>query len=203
MTEPNPSPPAMAPVSSPSGAAGLSRRRLVRAGLAATPVVAALKSNSVLAGDHSCIRPSTFSSLTAAHMRISRGREIQADFHCRSQAYWKDSDLGLPPGFKDQRFLAPGLGFHANPRDRYSRLTFQQVLEIQGNPHNAALARHVVAAYLSAVSVQDDPGRVLLTRSQCNAIWNGQGFWAPFAGAHWTPDQTLHYLDTVFGSAFL
>lgn len=203
MTEPQQPIPPQAPLAPPSAEAGLSRRRLVRAGLAAAPVMAALKSNSVLAGEHSCIRPSSFSSLTAAHMKISRGREIQADFHCRSHGFWKNHDTRLPPGFKSQLFLAPDFGFTANPLGTYSQLTFQHVLELKGNDHNAALARHVVAAYLSAVSVQDEPGYVLLTRSQCNEIWNGQGFWAPFAGASWTPDQTLHYLETVFGPAFL
>jgi hypothetical protein len=183
--------------------AGLSRRRLVRAGLAATPVLAALKSNTVLAGEHSCIRPSSFSSLTAAHMKLSRGREINASYQCQGQDYWKSSEAGLPTGFKNELFLADGFGFLANPQNRYTKLTLQQVLELNGNAHQAALARHVVAAFLSAVSVQDDPGRVLLTRSQLNAIWNGQGHWSPFAGAIWSPDQTMHYFETVFGPAFL
>lgn len=203
MTEPQAPQKSAVPPQASAADAGLSRRRLVRAGLAATPVLAALKSNTVLAGDHSCIRPSSFSSLTAAQMKLSRGREMQADYRCHSHGYWKSSDAGLPPGFKNQPFLASGLGFTANPQQKYSSLTFQQVLELKGNGHNAALARHVVAAYLSAVSVQDDPGLVLLTRNQCNEIWNGQGVWTPFAGATWTLDQTLGYFDTVFGPAFL
>lgn len=203
MTEPHAPLKSDATPHSPAGEMGLSRRRLVRAGLAATPVMAALKSNTVLAGDHSCIRPSSFSSLTAAHMKLSRGREIQADYRCHSHGYWKNHEAGLASGFKTTRFLANGLGFTANPQNKYSALTLQQVLELKGNAYNAALARHVVAAYLSAVSVQDDPGMVLLTRSQCNAIWNGQGVWSPFAGATWTLDQTLNYFDAVFGPAFL
>lgn len=195
--------PATPPAATASSDAGLSRRRLVRAGLAATPVLAALKSNTVLAGEHSCIRPSSFSSLTAAHMKISRGREINASYQCQGQDHWKTSEAGLPPGFKNERFLTGGFGFVANPHNRYTTLTLQQVLDLNGNAHEAALARHVVAAFLSAVSVQDDPGRVLLTRSQLNAIWNGQGHWSPFAGAVWTPEQTLHYFETVFGPAFL
>lgn len=203
MTEPQAPLKSDATASLPAGQSGLSRRRLVRAGLAATPVMAALKSNTVLAGDHSCIRPSSFSSLTAAHMKLSRGREIQADYRCYSHGYWKNNSTGLPDHFKKQRFLTPDLGFTANPQHAYTSLTFQKVLELQGNQNNAALARHVVAAFLSAVSVQNDPGMVLLTRSQCNAIWNGQGVWSPFAGAIWTLDQTLDYFDAVFGPAFL
>ena len=58
------------PESAATPAAGLNRRRLVRAGLTAAPVMAALHSNTVLAGGsgHSCVRPSSFSSLTAVFM---------------------------------------------------------------------------------------------------------------------------------------
>jgi hypothetical protein len=72
-----------------------------------------------------------------------------------------------------------------------------------GNANNAALARHVVAAFLSATSVRNSPDRVLLTVAQCQAIWNGQGNWSPFAGANWTLNDTMNYFDKVFGSAFL
>ena len=53
-------------------ASGLSRRHLVRAGLSAAPVLAALKSNTVLAGDHTCIKPSTFSSLRTGAWPLGR-----------------------------------------------------------------------------------------------------------------------------------
>lgn len=182
---------------------GVSRRQVVRIGLAAAPVLAALQSNTVLAGVHDCVRPSSFSSLAPAGMRISRGRALRTDYECRSHDFWKNNQGNLTTQFKQQAFLSPAHGFTANPGQAYERLSFHQVLDLNGNAHNAALARHVVAAFLSAVSVHNDSSRVWLTRAQCNAIWNGQGVWSPFAGTTWTLAQTMDYFDRVYGAPFI
>jgi len=186
-----------------TGEAGIARRRLIRAGLSAAPVLAALKTNSVLAGDHTCIRPSSFSSLAAAHMKVSRGRTVRADFECQSHGYWKNKSTGLPGDFKKTKFLSGLTGFAANPGKSFDGLTLQQVLELPGNRHNAALARHVVASYLTAVAYNNNTNRVLLTKGQCVSIWNGQGTWSPFAGKTWSLPQTMAYFDMIYGPAFL
>jgi hypothetical protein len=195
------------PSAKPSSAAlasGVSRRRLMRAGLATAPVMAALKSNTVLAGGHSCIRPSSFSSLTAAHMKVSAGRAIQSDYKCDSHGYWKNQESGLPSNFKNTtQFLSNKTGFTQNPGGAYSGLTIQQVLEQGGNRNNAALARHVTAAFLSAMSVNNASSLVWLTKQQCQAIWNGQGVWSPFAGTTWNLSQTMNYFEKIYGPAFL
>lgn len=185
---------------------GLSRRRLVRAGLASAPVLAALKSNTVLAGggDHTCIRPSSFSSLKLAEMTVSKGRVIRDDFECKSHGYWKNHNGNLTSTFKQTLFLDSSVtGFIENPGGAFTGKTLQNVLDMGGNRNNTALARHVVAAFLSAKSVGNDSERVLLTVSQCQAIWNGQGNWSPFAGANWTLVETMNYFDKVFGPSFL
>lgn len=190
--------------STPSSSSGVSRRRLVRAGLSAAPVMAALKSNSVLAGDHTCIRPSSFSSLSAAQMKVSQGRAIKTDFECKSHGYWKNNNAGLATNFKETtKFLSTSTGFTQDPGNVYSKLTIQQVLDQGGNRNNAALARHVAAAFLTATAFNNDSTRVLLTKTQCRAIWNGQGVWSPFAGTTWTLAQTLAYFDAIYGPAFL
>ena len=190
--------------STPSSSSGVSRRRLVRAGLSAAPVMAALKSNSVLAGDHTCIRPSSFSSLSAANMKVSQGRTVKTDYQCKSHGYWKNNNAGLATNFKETtKFLSPTSGFTQDPGNAYGKLTFQQVLEQGGNRNNAALARHVAAAFLTATAFNDDSTRVLLTKSQCRAIWNGQGVWSPFAGTTWTQAQTMTYFEAIYGPAFL
>ncbi|MCW5654650.1 hypothetical protein [Hydrogenophaga sp.] len=193
------------PSSTPSShqASGIARRRLVRAGLTAAPVLAALKTNSVLAGDHTCIRPSSFSSLAAAHMKVSQGRVIRSDYECQSHGYWKNKGSGLPSNFKEKTLFLGATGFVANPRDAYSKLSLQDVLELKGNQNNAALARHVVAAYLTATKFNNSSERVLLTKGQCVQIWNGQGNWSPFAGANWNLAQTMAYFDMIYGPAFL
>ncbi|RJP70347.1 MAG: hypothetical protein C4535_04725 [Comamonadaceae bacterium] len=165
--------------------------------------MAALKSNSVLAGDHTCIRPSSFSSLTAAHMKISQGRTLKTDYECKSHGYWKNHEVGLATNFKQTKFLSATTGFSQNPGHAYSNKTLQQVLDEGGNRNNAALARHVVASFLTATAFNNDPSRVLLTKSQCRSIWNGQGVWSPFAGTTWTLSQTMAYFDMVYGPAFL
>lgn len=82
-------------------------------------------------------------------------------------------------------------------------MTLQAVLDQGDNQNNAALARHVTAAFLSAKSVNNDPSAVWLTQSQCAQIWNGQGVWSPFAGTTWTLAQTMAYFDAVYGPAFV
>lgn len=190
------------PLDDTTASHGLSRRRLVRAGLSAAPVMAALKSNTVLAGGsgHSCVRPSSFSSLTAAQMQVSRGRVIKDDYSCASHGFWKNRSDGLPKDYKTKTlFIGGGTGFSNNPNGAFSNLSLQQVLGLKGNQNNTALARHVTAAFLSAVAVKNDPDRVMLSKSQCAQIWNGQGFWSPFAGAHWTYDDTMNYFEAVYG----
>ncbi|MGC4397043.1 hypothetical protein [Hydrogenophaga sp. T2] len=200
MTQPTQDPTPQRPA--PRG--GLSRRQIVRAGLSAAPVVAAVKSNTVLAGDHSCVKPSTFSSLRAANMKVSAQREIKTDYECRSHGYWKNNNAGLERNFKTAtQFISTTTGFVANPGSAYAGKSLQQVLEMGGNQYNAALARHVVAAYLTAVAYRNDPTVVMLTTSQCQAIWNNQGVWSPFAGTTWTLAQTMAYFDTVYGPSFL
>lgn len=196
-------PSSSAPRSDEALPAGVSRRRLMRAGMAAAPVLAALKSNTVLAGGNSCVRPSAFSSLTAAHMKVSRGRVIQKDFACAPPEHWRHSDRGLPPKFKAETpFISSATGFSAN-RQHYQKMSLQQVLESSGTQNHEKLARYVTAAFLSAMSVGNTPSFVLLSRRQCQEIWNRQGHWSPFAGANWTMPQTLAYFEKIFGPAFL
>ena len=182
---------------------GVARRRLLRAGLSAAPVLAALKSNTVLAGDHTCIRPSSFSSLAAAGMKASKGRVVKTDYSCYSHGYWKNHDTGLPVGYKSKKFLPDGsstLGFAANPGGEFTGLTLQQILDKQGDTNNTALARHLVGTYLSAVAYGDDNG--ILTKQQCADCWNSGGVWSPFAGANWTKADTMAYLEKIYGPVF-
>lgn len=201
MNSPRPSP---AEASHTALRSGVSRRHLVRAGLTAGPVVAALKTNTVLAGAHTCIKPSTFSSLTAAHMKVSQGREISSNFQCHSPERWAGSNQSLAPDYKTKTlFLSEATGFRANPGGIFTGKTLQQVLEMGKVQQNVELARYVAASYLTAVAYNDRSDMVLLTRKQCRDIWNGQGIWSPFKGSTWTRDQTLGYFSKIFGPAFL
>ena len=185
-----------------SGSA-VSRRRLMRAGLSAAPVMLALKSQSVLAADI-CIKPSAFSSLKGANMKLSRMPNSRG-YTCFSHGYWKNHDHPFQYFYKSKSyFLASGVkgavtaGFFANPGGAYSGKTLQQVLEMIGNSNNNALARHVVGTFLTAVANGDVPTKVLLTTAQCKAIWEGQGSWSPMTGVTWTYAETMEYFKYVY-----
>jgi len=191
--------------SAPTINGGVSRRRLVRAGLSAAPVLATLKSNSVLAGEYNCIKPSSFSSLAAANMKISQGRTIKNDYRCKSHGYWKNNlgnlaNYGNGKNYKTETlFISNVTGFTLNPSGAFTGKSLQQVLEMPGNDSNTALARHVTAAFLSAVSAANDPDLVILTKLDCQKIWNGQGVWTTSGGVSFTLAQTMAYFQEVFG----
>ncbi|MDO9195858.1 hypothetical protein [Rhodoferax sp.] len=187
--------------------AGLARRRLIRAGLAATPVMLGLTSQSALANDV-CIKPSAFSSLKAANMKLSH--KPNQGWTCFSHGYWKNHSHPAPYSDKTKSFfltkaLGPGevtAGFTSNPGNEYAGKTLQQVLEMNGNANNTtALARHVVGTFLTAVANGDDPTKVLLTTWQCKQIWDNQGNWSPVTGQTWTMANWLEYFDYVYGGA--
>ena len=186
--------------------AGIARRRLLRAGLSAAPVLLALKSQSVLAADI-CIKPSAFSSLkAAANMTLSRAPN--QGWNCKSEDHWKTTFHPSPYQALDKSyFLAIPLGaatgsvsagFVANPGGWYTGKTLIDVLNEGGSANNITLARHVVATFLTAVSLGDDATQVLLTKSQCQQIWDTQGNWSPFAGATWNLQSWLDYFDYIY-----
>jgi hypothetical protein len=182
------------------------RRRLMRAGLAAAPVLMALKSRSVLAADI-CIKPSAFAS-HQANTTVSHAVEI---FTCFSHGYWKNQAFPAPYGNKDASWFldvprgAPSgsvsAGFSGNPGGAFSGKTLQQILNLGGSGYEA-LARHTVATFLTAVQYGDNPQTVLLTQAQCRTLWmnlTGGGTWSPFTGADWNLQQTLDYFAYIYG----
>lgn len=186
-----------------------SRRRLMRAGLAAAPVVMTLKSRSVLAGGgHSCIKPSAFSSLQAANLKLSHA--VRTDFTCFSHGYWKNHPHPAPYYDKSKSYFlavpqgAPSgsvsAGFSPDVGQQFQGKTLQQVLMMNGGDI-VALARHTVGTFLTAVAYGDDPTKVLLTTSQCKALWSALavgGTWSPFTGASWNLQDTLAYFDYIY-----
>ena len=185
-------------------AAGLTRRRLVRAGLTAAPVMAALHSNTVLAGGskgfgHGCIRPSTFSSLQTAKS-LSQGPKTHGNLVCKPHTYWQHS---FPDKFKHAYFLSDVTKCRRDPKPydhkkSYKKLKMREVFELRDEDTDARLARYVLAAVLSADAAGLGSDNVWLTKRQCHEIWNGRGNWRPFAGANWDLNQTMNYFEAVF-----
>ncbi len=182
----------------------VSRRRLMRAGLSAAPVVLALKSNSVLATTGSyCVKPSTFASLGTDAIKLpnaSQAPRINKAHTCYSHGYWKNTSQGLnPSNFKTVTlFLSDTTGFTSNPSGVFSGKTIQQVLWMTGSGGSVALARHLAAAYLTA---RVYPGTAVLSVDDCKNIWNSTGNnWSPVAGDNtWNTDRWVKYFDFVLG----
>ena len=183
--------------------AGISRRQLVRAGLSVAPVVAALKSNTVLAGSvgggrGNGVTTSAFASLQANRGRVSNGR-YKTDCEVRSPRDWNNQSSKL----KDKKFQE--CGFTATPGGKFSstksgNITLNEVLRFEGKDRDVVLARYVVASYLTALQFHNDRDVLALTTSQCTSIWNGGGTWSPFAGATWDYAQTIAYFETIYGA---
>ena len=183
-------------VSPQQAAVGISRRQIVRAGLSAAPVVAVLKSNSVLAaGNGNGLAPSAFASMQANQGRVSTGRSPTTAYQVRSPAQWL---AVLSPAQKATKVASHG--FDATRGGRYpADVTVVKVLQDTHSGTVAKLARYVMASYLTADQFNRTPEVLALTKVQCKSIWEGQGFWIPFAGASWTDLQTIAYFETIYG----
>lgn len=194
------------------GGVSENRRRLMRAGLVAAPVILTLKSRSVLAtGGHQCVKPSAFSSLQAANLHLSH--RIENSFVCYSHGYWINHNHPTPYFDKKKSFFlaaptgAPSgsisAGFAPDVGGQFQGKTLQDVLTMGGGG-NIALARHTVGTFLTAVAYGDDPTKVLLTTSQCRQLWSSLavvgGAWSPFSGANWNLADTLAYFNYIYGS---
>ena len=185
--------------------AGISRRQLVRAGLSVAPVVAALKSNTVLAGSvgggrGNGVTTSAFASLQANQGRVSNGR-YKTDCEVRSPNEWieKSSELKKKK-FRECGFSADPGGKYGGGADGRRSVTLDAVLRSKGGDRDTVLARYVVASYLTALEFHNDRDVLALTTSQCTSIWNGRGTWSPFAGATWDYAQTIAYFETIYGA---
>jgi hypothetical protein len=180
----------------------LSRRALIRAGLSVAPVVAALKTDLVLAatGSNSTVRPSSFASMAANHCSVTPGRNTTGYFISLSDC--KTRCLSSPGGWK--YFTAGGTtncGFIYKsglgvPSPSSTLKTVMNISMSSAKPLSK-LAVYCGAGFLSAHVYADTS---FITKAQCQSIWGNQGNWSPVAGVNWTLDQTLAYFDNVFAT---
>ncbi|HEX7273278.1 MAG TPA: hypothetical protein VF420_14125 [Casimicrobiaceae bacterium] len=167
------------------------RRRLLRGGLAAGPVLMTLVSRPVLGqrtGGFVCTTPSGFVSANAS----TAGRGVT----ClgRTQGFWKNASASqwpapyLPTTLFNAVFNNPAY----NP---YNGKTLLDVLGLGGGPPNN-VARDIVAALLNAQAGLTP----VLTVSAVKDIWSEfitTGFFSPQSGAHWNADEIIAYLLTT------
>ena len=173
------------------------RRRLLRGGLAAGPVVMTLVSRPVLGGGGGgggrggfglCTTPSGFVSANAS----TAGRGVSCEGH--TYEYWKKaSSSQWPSPYK------PGTKFNdvfkTPTYAPYNWKTLEDVLGFGSSPPNN-VARACVAALLNAQDGLTPP----LGVSAVKDIWSEyitKGYYSPQSGAHWSPVEIIAYLATT------
>lgn len=186
---------------------GVSRRRLIRAGLSAAPVVAALKSNSVLAGGTGtqCVKPSAFASLKNANFNHSRWDENNMNCSCIRPQDWCQRDYSCKYEKLSKHSLFNKDSVHVkcwsgtqlidNPD-----LTFHQVFSRSDLAGDKDFARYVAACYANATQFGD--WNSPLTKSECLAIWRtaGNGWTPASGGTAWTRAETDRFFRILFSN---
>lgn len=188
---------------SPAGV-NTSRRKLVRAGLAAAPVVAAFKSNMVLAGTggtNVTVRASSFASFSTTGGSVAPNAQTTGSFipmkECETQQGCDDLLFG-PTIYG--RHTKPGCGFEITPSRTIAAKTLRQVFKMDARSNTERLAQYVAAGYLSA---QRYGSNSYISEKRCKEIWRQGGEWEPTAGVTWGMRQTLEYFDNVYsGTGF-
>ncbi len=188
-----------------TAADGVSRRRLIRAGLSAAPVVAALKSNSVLAGGTGtqCVKPSAFASLKNANFDHSRWDATNMNCSCVRPQDWchrdykcKDHKLSKHTMYnKSQVHVTCWSGSTLIDKPD---LTFNEIFNRNDLGADKQFARYVAACYANAVEYGD--WNSPLTKSECLAIWRTAGSgWTPVSGGKsWSRSDTDLFFRMLF-----
>lgn len=178
--------------------AKLSRRALMRAGLRAAPVVAALKTDLVLATTGTTVRPSCFASYQANKLSVHPGRNTSGSCltiaECRTYAQTR---CGTWYFFTRSGYNHCSFAWFS--RGVSSLATMQSLVNTNitsSTAKNTKLAIYCAAAWLSA----DKWGSAsfITSKDQCRKIWQAGGVWSPVAGVNWSLDQTLAYFDKVY-----
>ena len=163
--------------------ASLARRRLLRGGLGAVPVVLTVSSPSVMAtgGGSVCTPASSFASINTS--RPDR------TFGCsgRTPGYWKQPQhySNWPTPFVAKGDDATKFNDVFGSAYGYPGKTLLDVLELQGGDRNA-VARHIVAALLNAAKNWTSPE--VLSVTTVKLVWlsfTQKGYYEPTAGIRW------------------
>ena len=171
--------------SGPQAATGkLSRRKLLRAGLGATPVVLTVASQPVMATSSTCASASAFGSINA-----SRPRQIESCGGCKPE-YWRNTTCypRWPSGYYPQSSLyTPATQFDAcfGSTGGYYGKSLLYVMKTT-NSGKDDVARHCAAALLNAAKGLT-PSTVLSVRA-VKDVWSSyvrRGYYEPTAGVRW------------------
>jgi hypothetical protein len=188
----------------PPAGLNTSRRKLVRAGLAAAPVVAAFKTNMVLAtprGTNVTVRASAHASLVTTGGSVAPNAQTTGLFIPMSECEREQGcdDLLFGPSIYN-RGTKVGCGFDRTPSPDIARKTLKQVFKIDPRSDMERLAQYLAAGYLSAKRYGMES---YISEKRCKEIWRQYGEWEPTAGVLWGMPQTLDYFKRVYsGTGF-
>lgn len=183
----------------PPAGLNTSRRKLVRAGLAAAPVVAAFKGNMVLAapsGTNVTVRASAFASVVPGQGSVAPRAQTTGFFVPMSQCEKDPScnDLLFGPDGCDGKSKS-GCGFGMEPSPKVATMTLKQVFNLKTRSDLERLAQYLAAGYLSAKTYGSDS---YISEPRCKEIWSNHGSWKPTPGVQWTMSDTLAYFEKVY-----
>jgi hypothetical protein len=177
-----------------------SRRRLLRGGMAAAPVLMTVASRPVMAQD--C-------TTSSAHTSLGGSRQIaQQSCMGRDPSYWisQNGSSAWPSGYLMQAQgsgstskVATTFGSVFGSAYGYGDLSMLQVLQAgQSSFDKAGLAAHLVAAVLNAEALYTPASVLSVAKAQ--DIWsdyNAKGYFEPTAGVRWDSAQTIDWLKTT------
>jgi|SRR6185437_9078480 len=175
------------------------RRRLLRGGLAAAPVLMTVISKPVL-GQTVCLSPSMSMSMNPSGKKASFVCTGLTPEQWKARAgQWPSPYCGTAThyalgGVPATQYHCPTTGLGGRV---YGNLTMLQVIDFtQGGRDMNALGRYIVAAMLNARS-----GRTpVLNETGVRNMWNdliNRGYYEPTAGIRWTSTEIVTYLKTT------
>lgn len=175
------------------------RRRLLRAGLTAAPVIMTVASKPVLGGTL-CTSASAMGSAASGAARTASVCSGLTPNQWKARALqWPTPFCATNQALTDRQatlYHCPTTGFSGHV---YGDHTMLEVLDInEGGSGTTSLGRYMVAALLNACA-----GRTpVLTESGVRDMWNdvvNRGYYEPTAGIQWGAPEIIAYLKTTMG----
>lgn len=178
------------------------RRRLLRAGLAAGPVLLAVKSRSVLAAANDCTSDSVFASLHPQGGGVGAG--ISHHPQCTSFSLKTPEVLSteVQDDFYFFPFYSPDLNAAPRPTLGFQRknnpFNNPKLAKVLSNEDNDNLRKLLAAAVLNK-RLNLDTQNILPDEPTCKQIWRDNGRWRPAGSTRdWRREDTIAWLQHVF-----
>jgi hypothetical protein len=164
------------------------RRRLLKGGAAAAPVLMTVVSRSALGQGGICATPSAFTSINS-----SRPSQRIASCSGRWPEFWQRNPDEWPAGFETTtRYHSPTTGLGGT---FFGDSTLMQVFEGSGGGQ-VMLGRHILAGLFNARAGLTP----LIPEFTVRNMWNefvARGYFEPTAGVRWYPDEIILYIRST------